>query len=154
MIALIAFSIASCGVKDADIQTAITEKAATAPELKGISANVKDGVVTLSGEFKDEADKAAAETTVKSIKGVKSVINNGTIAAPPPAAVAPVEISTDAPLQAAVNDAVKDFPGVMAEVKDGVVTLTGDIKRARLMTLMQAINTMKPKKVENKLTIK
>lgn len=48
----------SCGVKDTDIQTAVNEKINATPELAGISAGVKDGVVTLSGEVKDEAPGA------------------------------------------------------------------------------------------------
>ena len=45
--------------------------------------DVKDGVVTLSGQVKDEAAKSSAETTAKGVKGVKSVINNLTVAPPP-----------------------------------------------------------------------
>jgi hyperosmotically inducible periplasmic protein len=149
----LALTIAACGVKDSSIQEEITKKAATATELNGITASVKDGVVTLNGEFKDEATKAQAEATVKTIKGVKSVINNGTITPPPPAP-APVQITADDPLKTAVKDATKDFPGVVAEVNDGVITLTGEIKRSSLKTLMQSLNTLKPKKIENKLTIK
>ncbi|MFT3823909.1 MAG: BON domain-containing protein [Chitinophagaceae bacterium] len=149
--------LASCGVKDSSIQSAISEKAASTPALAGVAATVKDGVVTLAGEFKDEASKAEAETAVKAIKGVKSVVNNGTIALPPApvvAAPAPVEIAADAALTQGVTDAIKSFPGVKADVKDGVVTLTGDIKRSGLQTLMMALNSLKPKKIENKLTIK
>ena len=57
----------SGAVKDSNIQAAITELATTTPSLSGINADVKEGVVTLTGEFKDEASKAAAETAVKSI---------------------------------------------------------------------------------------
>ena len=39
-------------------------------------------------------------------------------------------------------------------LKDGVVTLTGDIKRAELQKLMMTLHTLKPKKIDNKLTIK
>jgi hyperosmotically inducible periplasmic protein len=152
--AMVAVSVSSCkgGVKDADIEKAITEKVTSMPEAAGITSTVKDGVVTLAGEFKDDASKAAFEATVKAIPGVKSVMNNATIAAPPPAP-API-VTADDPLIKGVTDATKDFPGVKAEVKDGVITLTGDIKRSSLPKLMMALNTLKPKKIENKLTIK
>jgi osmotically-inducible protein OsmY len=140
----------SCGVKDADIQTAITEKAATTPELAGINASVDKGVVTLTGEFKDDASRSVAEEAVKSIKGVKSVVDNATITPPPP----PVVINPDDQLSKSVADAAKDFSGVSTSVADGVVTLTGNIKRQDLPRLMKALNTLKPKKIENKLTIK
>jgi hypothetical protein len=48
----------------------------------------------------------------------------------------------------------KHYPGVSATIQDGVVTLTGEIKRADLQKLMKSLNTLKPKKIENKLTIK
>jgi hyperosmotically inducible periplasmic protein len=143
----------SCGVKDADVEKAVAEKISATPELSGISATVKDGVVTLSGEVKDDASKAMAETSVKGIKGVKSVVNNTSVAPPPPPP-ATVEITADDPLTKAVADATKDFTGVTATVKDGVVTLTGEIKKTDLPKLMQAIMASKPKKVENQLVIK
>jgi hypothetical protein len=73
------------------------------------------------------------------------------VAAPAPA---PVVIAADDPLSKGVTDAIKDYPGVKADVKDGVVTLTGDIKRAELQKLMMSLHTLKPKKIDNKLTIK
>lgn len=66
---------------------------------------------------------------------------------------APVEISADTTLTNGLKDATKDFPGVTAEVNNGEVTLTGRIKRDRLAVLMQSVNALHPKKVNNKLTI-
>jgi osmotically-inducible protein OsmY len=146
-------TLVSCGVKDSTITEAITTKAQTVPELASLHATVNDGVVTLTGECKDEASKTASENAVKEIKGVKSVINNCTIA-PPPQLPAPVVISADDPLMKGVSDAIKDFPAVKADVQDGVVTLTGEIKRSALQGLMKTLNTLKPKKIVNQLTIK
>jgi len=134
-----------CKPKDADIQTAVQAK-----EAAGITVSVTEGVVTLSGEAADETAKAEAEKIAKEAKGVKSVVNSVTVAA----AAEPVTISDDAPLQKGVTDAIKDFPTVKAEVKDGTVTLTGEIKKASLITLMQHLNALKPKKIDNKLTVK
>jgi hypothetical protein len=66
---------------------------------------------------------------------------------------APVQISPDDSLTTGVKDATKDFPGVTATVNNGEVTLTGNIKRDRLHTLMQSIHALHPKKLNNKLTI-
>jgi len=66
---------------------------------------------------------------------------------------APVEISSDDQLKSGVNDATKDFPGVQASVNNGEVTLTGTIKRERLQQLMQAVQALHPKKVNNQLTV-
>jgi hypothetical protein len=66
---------------------------------------------------------------------------------------APVEISGDADLRKGVQDATKDYPGVNATVDNGEVTLTGTIKRERLTNLMQSIQSLHPKKVNNNLTV-
>ena len=144
-------SVTSCKskVKDADVKTAVDNAIAASPNLSGTYVDVKDGVATLTGEVKDEAARSAAETTAKGVKGVKSVVNNLTVAPAP----APVVITADDPLRTSVDATVKTYPGVSATVNDGVVTLTGSIKRDDLQKLMVALNTLKPKKIENKLTI-
>ncbi len=55
-LAIVVFSACKGGVKDADLEKRLTEKiSAIASDVAGATAAVKDGVVTLSGEFKDEA---------------------------------------------------------------------------------------------------
>ncbi len=66
----------------------------------------------------------------------------------------PVEISSDDALRKGVNDAVKDYPGVNANVNNGVVTLTGTIERGRLTKLMQSIQALNPQRVEQQMTVK
>jgi hyperosmotically inducible protein len=146
-----AFLLVACGPKDADIQKEITAKLS---ELPGVSVTVEKGVATISGTCKDDAFKQNAESIVKGIKGVKSVVNNCEIPAPEPVVAAPVEINPDAVLTTSVNEVVKTYSGVTASVKDGVVTLTGDIKRSQLQNLIKSVQELKPKKVENKLIIK
>lgn len=138
-------------VKDTDVKTSVETSLRSNPDYATVSVDVKDGVATLNGEVKDDATRTAAENAVKSITGVKSVSNNLTVAlAPPP----PVEITADDSLTISVRDAVKDNPGVTAEIKGGVITLTGEINRADLSKLMQKLNALNPKRIENKLTIK
>lgn len=148
----LALSLVACGPKDADIQKEITAKLSALP---GVEVTVKDGVATISGICKDDAFKQNAESIIKGIKGVKSVVNNCEIAAPETVtAPAPVEINPDSVLNTSVNEVVKTYSGVSATVKDGVVTLTGNIKRDQLPNLIKSVQELKPKKVENKLTIK
>lgn len=147
-----ALLLVGCKPKDADIQKAITAKLSALP---GVEVSVKEGVVTITGICKDDAFKQNAETIIKGVEGVKSVVNNCEIAAPETvAAPAPVEINPDAVLNTSVNEVVKTYSGVTAAVKDGVVTLTGNIKRDQLPNLIKSVQELKPKKVENKLTIK
>lgn len=142
----------SCSPKDADIQTAVNDKLKDNAAYAGITASVAGGVVTLSGNCETDGCDAAAADAVKPVNGVKEVKNNITVTPPAPA-VTPVEITADDPLKAAVNDALTNYKDVTATVDNGVVTLTGKIKRAELQELMMKLNGLKPKKIENKLTI-
>lgn len=136
-------------VKDSDIQQAIAAKAQAMTGLEKVTTAIKDGVVMLSGETRDETTRAAYESAIKTVPGVKQVNNNITVVAPPPAPE-PVVISSDETLKAAVNEAIKAYRGVKADVKDGVVTLTGEIKKTELAILMPMLHALKPKKIENK----
>lgn len=148
----VGFLVMACGPKDADIQKEIAAKMSDMPEMQ---VDVKDGVATLTGSCKDDACKQSCEDIVKSVKGVKLVVNNCVVVPPAVAPVdAPVVINSDSVLNTSVATALKAYNGVNATVTNGVVTLTGDIKRDQLPSLMQAIQELKPKKVENKLTIK
>ena len=147
--AVIALSVTftSCAPKDADVQAAVQQK-----EAPGITVSVAEGVVTLSGTVADEAAKASAEEAAKGEKGVKSVVNNLMLPPPPPPAQTPVADAMDA-MGSAVKDALKDHPTVSASVADGVITLTGSIKKDKLPKLMMTISSLKPKKIDNKLTV-
>jgi osmotically-inducible protein OsmY len=115
----------------------------------GVTADVNNGVATLQGSFPDDAAKAATEESVKAIDGVKSISDDATVTPPP----APVQITPDQQLTTDVMSEVSNYPGVSASVTNGVVTLTGTIKRSDLPQLLQAINGLHPQKVENNLTI-
>lgn len=155
LLAFASITFGSCKGKqtDAEIQESINQKIAGNAEMKGLNATVKGGVVTLSGECADEECRKDCAEAVKSVAGVKNVENNIRIAsAATPAA--PVEIASDETLKNSVNDVVKNYKGVEADVKDGVVTLRGEIKRDNLQNLIVALNELRPKKVENQLVIK
>lgn len=145
---MLGFTVTSCKSKpkDADIKTAVEQQL----NNPAVSVAVTEGAVTLTGEVIDDAAKAALATSAQTVKGVKSVDNQLTVTPPP----APVVISADDSLATAVNDAIKDHAGVTAAVKDGVVTLTGEVKKADLAKLMQKVNALKPRKVENKTVSK
>ena len=150
-------SFVSCKPKDTDVQTAIETKLKAKPDMGTVTVDVKDGIATINGVCKDEVCKADCEKIAADEKGVKSVVNNLTIASvvpTTPTTTAPVSIAADEPLKKSVTDATKDYPTVNAAVNNGVITLTGEIKKASLPKLMMALNGLNPKKVENKLTVK
>ena len=144
--AVLALSVAftSCKQKDSDIQTTVQSTQTT-----GITATVNDGVATLTGEVADDAAKMKAEESAKASKGVKSVVNNITVMMP----AAPVVVTADDPLMMSVNSAVKDHPTVQATVVDGVITLNGTLAKSKLANLMMTLNSLKPRKIDNNLTI-
>jgi hyperosmotically inducible protein len=132
--------------KDADIQATVTTALQSTP---GVSADVKDGVVTLTGNVNTDADKDAAENAAKVTAGVKSVVNNITVTPPPPPPPpAPAASTADATLKTAVDGIVKDFPGITADVKEGVIIITGESKADRWKKLKIALDGLKPKKVD------
>ncbi len=92
---------------------------------------------------KSKEDNSATTTT--------TTVDTTVTMAPPPA---PVEIAADTALETGLRDATKEFPDVKATTEDGEVTLTGNIERDQLPTLMQSINSLHPKKINNNLTIK
>ncbi len=153
MVLIAGLSFTGCKPKDADIKASVEKSLKEDPATSGVMVMVDEGVATLSGEVADETARTTAESKAKAVKGVKTVQNNTTTAMAPQA-TAPVEIAADDPLMSGVRDATKDHPGVNATVNDGVITLTGEISKASLPNLMMALNSLKPKKIENKLTIK
>ena len=144
--ATLSLSVAGCGPKDADIAAAASQALAAVP---GATVSVANGIATISGQVADSAARVAAEAAVTAVKGVKSVVNNATVTPPPP-----VVISADDSLKTNVAAALKDFPTLTADVKDGVVTLTGEIQRTALPKVMQALSALRPKKIDNKATVK
>ncbi len=137
------FALAACGPKDADIKAAADAAIVGAP---GVSVGITNGVATVSGEFADEATRTSTIAQVAAVKGVKSVADSSTIAPP-------VVISPDDALRTSVTAALAAFPTLTATISDGVITLTGEIKKADLPMAMQALSALNPKKIENKAKV-
>jgi hyperosmotically inducible periplasmic protein len=145
----------SCSPSDEQInqsvQTVLTSNASLSP----VSAMVKDGVVTLTGEVESETLKTLAETSVSGVKGVKSIVNSVTVKPPGPTPEELKKMADDSLLQKVnANFATYKVTGVTATVADSIVTLTGQVKRSGVQNAMKAGMESGAKKVENKLTIK
>ncbi len=76
-------SLNSCKPKDSDIKMAVEKAMQSNPDMAAMAVSVEKGVVTISGECKDEVCKASCQSIISAIKGVKSVVNNCTITPPP-----------------------------------------------------------------------
>jgi len=147
-----ALFLAACGKSDADLTKAATDKLA-ADKVSGATVAVKDGVATLTGEVADITVKTRAESSVKSVEGIKSVNNSLTLTPPPPA---PAPAGDDKMLEGTVNENLKKagIGGETVTVSGGEVTLSGEVSKDNLAKAMQAASSTNPKKVNNKLTVK
>jgi len=137
----------ACKADDSKIQEAAKAKATAIDP--GVDVAVSKGVVTLSGQVKDESTQDALANSVKDVKGVKSVVNNTTLAS------SAVEVNPDDLIRAAIEENFLEagVRGVDFTVASGVVTLTGEVSRDDLTKVMQAANEAKPKQVNNQLKI-
>lgn len=133
----------SCKPKDADIKAAVEKALKADPMMSNTTVDVKDGVVTMGGECKDDACKKMCETTVTAVKGVKSVVNNCTVAPPPAPAPASLTTVLDEATQQKVKDGLKDIPGVTVEFAGDKAVLKGEVTRAQRMTIMQLLASAK-----------
>src|SRR4051812_48157913 len=148
-IALIASVLMSaCGKKDADIQKAVQDKL-TADGVTGVSATVKDGVATLSGEVADVTVKSKAENSAKGVDGVKSVSNNITLKALP----TPTPPIADPALTGKVTENLKKAgcTGANISVQNGKVTLTGTVPADKYTECIQVVNQSGVGSIDNQL---
>lgn len=143
-----ALFLSACGKSDADLQKAATDKL-TADKVTGVTVAVKDGAATLTGEVADATVKSKAEAAVKGIEGIKSVANNCTLKPLP----TPEPPSPDKMLEGTINEGLKKkgIATVTVAVKDGEVTLSGTVDKAKVAEVMMVANETKPKKVVNNL---
>ncbi|MGA3212876.1 MAG: BON domain-containing protein [Terriglobales bacterium] len=72
-------------VDDATLDRQVHEQLTKHPELAGVSATVKDGVVQLTGTVAKKEDKKEARKVVNSVKGVLDVKDKLTISSGAPA---------------------------------------------------------------------
>ncbi|GAB2807221.1 BON domain-containing protein [Ferruginibacter profundus] len=146
-------SFASCKPKDGDIKEKVEAAIKADPMLTGAVADVKDGVVTITGEMKDSACKALCEKTIGAIKDVKQVVNNCTFTPPPPPPAPPVSLTTvlDAATQQKVKDGLKDIKGVTVTFDGEKALLAGDVSKADRMKIMQMLASARVKSDVSKL---
>ncbi|MER3430077.1 MAG: hypothetical protein C4325_09180 [Blastocatellia bacterium] len=142
---------AACGKSDAELTKKVNEKLA-AEKISGISVSVNSGVATLNGEVADITVKNKAESVAKSVEGIKSVDNKLTTKPLP----TPEPPSPDKILEGQINESIKKLgiSGVTVTVVNGEVTLTGEVSKSDLEKVKKAADEAKPKRVNNKLTVK
>lgn len=146
----VALFMSACGKSDADLQKAATDKLA-ADKVAGVTVAVKDGVATLTGEVADQAVKAKAESSVKTVEGIKSVTNNCSLKPLPVATPS----AADPALTGKITEDLKKAgcDGAKVTVENGKPTVTGEVPAAKYATCIQVIQQAGVSGgVENKLT--
>jgi hypothetical protein len=145
--------IFACKPSDATLKAEVNEKLSLVP---GITADVKNGVVILSGEVSDEVAKSAAEDALKGVRGVKSVQDNITVKVPLPPEAPPVAINPDEILKKALDSvyAANGFTDITVTIADGEVTLDGTAKKKQLRKVTQIAKQFAAKKVTNHVKAK
>jgi hyperosmotically inducible periplasmic protein len=140
---MLSVAFTSCGPKDADIKTAVETSLKADASAATTMVDVKDGVATITGICKDDACKANCEKMVASAKGVKSVVNNCTVA-PPVEVPASIATTLDAATQQKVKDGLKDMATLTLQgfsAKGAIIN--GEISKAGKMKLMQMLASAK-----------
>ncbi len=142
--AVLMLSITSCGApSDKTIREDVSRELAKNPDFKSITSDVKDGVVTLTGDCKTGGCDSSAAVQVKQVKGVKSIENN-----------IHKNLTTDLTLRTSVQSIISKYAGVQADVAAGVIVLRGTIEKNQVEPLMIELQALKPKKLDNQLAVK
>jgi hyperosmotically inducible protein len=119
-------AMAATGRYDQQIQQAVSQKIHEAKPLQNVKATVEDGIVTLTGTVDLYQDKLDAAKKVKKLANVNGVRNDIVVAG---------ETVPDSQLRQKLTKKLaydrvgyydNAFNYVAIDVKDGVVTLTGD----------------------------
>jgi len=134
--AFLALASANCerrSVADSAITAIVKSKLAVDNETSSANINVdtEGGIVTLTGVVATQANKEQAERIARNTEGVTRVINNITVETD--AAGAGMSASDLAILSKIKTRYVaEDVIGADVEVRDGVVTLTGNVENAQI----------------------
>jgi hyperosmotically inducible periplasmic protein len=119
-------AMATTGRYDQQIQQAVSQKIHDAKQLQSVNSSVEDGIVTLTGTVNLYQDKLDAAKKIKKVANVTGVRNDIAVAG---------ESVPDSQLQQKLSKKIafdrvgyfdNPFNYVALDVKDGVVTLSGD----------------------------
>jgi hyperosmotically inducible protein len=146
--------IIGCKPKDADLKATIEAALKADSTLSKVVVDVKEGVATLSGELNDSTVISAAEKLISAVKGIKSTVNNCTIAPPPAPIPASVTTTLDAAVIQTLKDGLKDIKGVVADFSTEKPALSGEVSSKDRMKIMQIFAAAKIVPDVTKLTTK
>jgi len=112
----------------------------------GINYIVTNGTVTLTGNCPSQELKNKLVKRIRSTSGVKSVIDKTVIGS--------VVLDHDFVLKQKIDSVLSRYATVESTVKNGVVVLTGDLKKDESEQLLQSLNRLSIKNIVNNLSSK
>jgi hyperosmotically inducible protein len=134
--AFLALASANCerrGVADSVITAMVKSKLAVDNETSSANINVDtmNGVVTLTGVVTTQANKEQAERIARSVEGVTRVINNITVETNGNhAGMSASDLAILSKIK--TRYVAEGVIGPEVEVKDGMVTLTGNVENTQI----------------------
>jgi hyperosmotically inducible periplasmic protein len=158
--AALVIALAGCerrSTSDATITSALKNKLAADPTTNAakIDVDTSNGVVTLSGQVPTTAEKSEAERLARNTQGVTQVVNNISVERGESANGGPLG---DTGILAGIKSqfAANGIFGTNVDVKNGEVTITGEVENAQEKSRAEEIarKTSGVKSVKNLLTIK
>jgi hyperosmotically inducible protein len=144
VIVIVAFF--GCTQKDNDIKKSIAAKAKEELMFAGVDYRVRSGIVTLSGNSPSEELKNKLINSLKSTGGVKKVVDS--------IVVSPVVLDDDFILKQKVDSVLAGYATIETTVKNGVVTLDGELGKVQKEKLFQALNKLPLSGIVNNLLLK
>lgn len=160
LVFFLSFSILfmGCKPKDTDIETNVNTRFKNQPDLSGVTATVVNGVATLSGDVKTEADKNSAETIANEVNGVDTVHNNISLIIQSdkvnPLTGSSTGLIADDQLMDSAKAIAKDYPDINVSVSAGVITVTGIIAKEKKDALMQSLKLLSNHGITDQLELK
>lgn len=140
MTAMAALLFSCGGHDDGEIKEDVTKR--LQDSYRNVTAEVTDGVVILTGNCEGEDCAAGAERLIADVPGVDSVRNN-----------IQGMTNTDLTLRTSVQAVISKYQGVKADVVDGNVVLRGTILRDQVQSLLNELEMLRPKQIDNQLAI-
>lgn len=132
---------------EAMLQTAAMKVVATNPDA---SVEVTDGVAHLKGFFSTPQQKEQTIASLKSIDGIKDVMDMTTMQKSSPDGIPAMD---PANLEK-VSAALKNFPSAKAEVINGEITITGNVSATQATKIKESVEALNVGKVNYNYVVK
>jgi hyperosmotically inducible protein len=125
--------------KDAEIKAAVEKRLKEDPATAKIMVDVKDSVVTLSGECLNESKKEDLTRVTETISYVKSVINNCTVLD---------STMTDTEMNNQIWKITENITTIKIAADSGIIHVAGNLRKGEWDSLKTSLDKLHPKGYE------